>query len=211
MSGALSAGFSLAGIAFALFGSVTVAGFTAFGFEVPEHINFGGAQKVNVHKLLGGDRVVDVMGPDEADISWSGIMSGPLAQIRAMQLDQIRRAGQAVPLVFGGQSRQAIVTAFKVSIEHGGFLWPYSITCLVLPPTPPASPSAASASNGNASDTPVSTSDSVTGDAAKGTTMSTAAKTSAPIADNGGFASGGDYNDYPVQGSAGPTSGVLNE
>lgn len=129
----LSAGFSLAGVAFPGFGTVSVGDFTAFGMEVPERLRWGGDQKLAVHKLLGGDRVVDILGPDEADIGWSGLLTGPLAQSRALQLDSIRQAGQPVPLVWPGGYRQVIVKDFKVSIESGGFVCPYEINCLILP------------------------------------------------------------------------------
>ena len=45
-------------------------------FEVPARINFGGRQRVVVHALPGGARVIDVLGRDDAQISFAGIFSG---------------------------------------------------------------------------------------------------------------------------------------
>lgn len=137
LSGALSSGsgFSLAGIAFSATGVVSVGSFVAYGMENPEKLRFGGKQQVVVHKLLGGDRIVDVLGPDEDDVAWTGYLTGALAQVRAIQLDEIRKAGETVPLVWPGGYRQAIVTEFSVSVERAGYLLPYSIKCLVLPLT----------------------------------------------------------------------------
>ena len=39
-------------------------------FEVPATINVGGAQRLAVHRLLGGIRVIDALGRDDSDISF---------------------------------------------------------------------------------------------------------------------------------------------
>lgn len=149
---ALDVGFALAGIAFPGFGTVAVGGVAVFGLETPERMPFGGSQKVAVHRLLGGDRVIDILGPDEADISFSGLFSGPEAQGRALLFDQLRQAGQVVPLIWPGDGRNVIITDFKCSYERGGFLMPYSITCLVLPqPQQQPPPSLNSQMNNDAS------------------------------------------------------------
>ena len=36
------------------------------GFEVPESITIGGAQRLAIHRLPGGARVIDALGPDDA-------------------------------------------------------------------------------------------------------------------------------------------------
>ena len=89
---ALNAGFVLAGVFFGS-GSVTLDSFTAVGLKDPEKMPFGGRQQIVTHNLLGGGRVFDLLGPDEADITFSGLLNGPQAPFRARQLDQIRQAG----------------------------------------------------------------------------------------------------------------------
>ena len=45
-------------------------------FEVPCGVNFGGRQRLALHRLPGGSRVIDALGRDDAQISFSGIFSG---------------------------------------------------------------------------------------------------------------------------------------
>lgn len=123
-------------------GELTIGGITLSGFEVPEKLNWGGAQRTVVHKMPGGARTIDAMGADDADIKWSGYFSGYGASARARSIDSLRTAGVAVPLSWPGFSRNVIVTDFHVSSERNGFLLPYTITCAVIPAAPgPASPS----------------------------------------------------------------------
>src|SRR5690242_17085448 len=78
---------------------VLVLGPVAFSdFEVPERIRFGGAQRLTVHKLPGGARVIDALGPDDTELGWSGIFAGPDATERALLLDQLRVRGAVLPL-----------------------------------------------------------------------------------------------------------------
>ena len=107
------------------------------GFEVPERIPFGGEHALIVHKLPGGGRVVDAMGPDDRDITWSGRFRGYQAEQRVRQLDGYRQAGKPLTLTWGSHRYQAIVRAFEPDFQQS-FEIPYTITCLVLPPSPPA-------------------------------------------------------------------------
>lgn len=102
------------------------------GFEVPERIAFGGRQRLAVHRLPGGARVVDAMGADDGDVSWSGILAGPEAGPRIRVLDGMRRGGQPWPLLWDGWRLQVVVASFLVQPE--GPAWaPYRIRCTVLP------------------------------------------------------------------------------
>ena len=55
-------------------------------FELPANIGFGGEQRLAVHCLPGGARVIDVLGRDDAEITFSGIFSGSDATLRARTL-----------------------------------------------------------------------------------------------------------------------------
>lgn len=100
-------------------------------FEVPHTINWGGAQRLAVHKLPGGERVIDAMGRDDDAITWTGVFLGPDAIDRARYLDSLRIAGDALPLTWGGQSYLVFISEFKPQYQHFGHL-PYQITCTVL-------------------------------------------------------------------------------
>lgn len=100
-------------------------------FEIPSEIPWGGKQSLKVHSLLGGDRVVDVLGIDNAPISWSGRFQGSNALARAQQLDQIRRAGNPVTLSWGGLSYLVVVEDFKPNFQRT-YQGTYSISCVVI-------------------------------------------------------------------------------
>jgi hypothetical protein len=100
-------------------------------FEVPERINFGGKQALIVHKLPGGDRIIDAMGRDDDDISWSGRFRGGFAETRARNLDYLRIQGQPLTLTWSTFRYQVLIESFKADFEQF-YEVPYSITCTVL-------------------------------------------------------------------------------
>ena len=101
------------------------------GFEVPERIVLGGRQRLAVHTLLGAGRLIDALGPDDADIAWSGVIAGPDAGARVRLLDGLRRGGSAWPLAWDGWRFTVVVKRFAA--EMRGLSWvPYRIVCAVL-------------------------------------------------------------------------------
>ncbi len=100
-------------------------------FEVPQSITLGGQQRLAVHQLPGGVRVVDAMGADDAELAWSGILSGPDAAGRARALDRLRRGGLAWPLAWDGWRYTAIVSRFEADSTNPWWL-PYRISACVL-------------------------------------------------------------------------------
>jgi hypothetical protein len=124
-----------------LIGAVTIGDVTLYGFEVPENLKWGGKQKLEIHKLPGGDRVFDILGADDAPIEWSGYFSGPLAGYRARSIDAMRTAGVPVTLSWPGFTRTVIIESFTCNSARGGFLLPYSISCEVIPDPTTSDPS----------------------------------------------------------------------
>ena len=104
---------------------------TLSGFEVPERIAVGGKQRLSVHELPGGSRVVDVLGASDEDMKWSGVMSGPYAEERVRLLDSLRRGGRSWPLIWSGWRFTVIVKRFQAAVT-APFLAPYQISCSVL-------------------------------------------------------------------------------
>ena len=100
-------------------------------FEVPGRIVFGGRQRVAVHQLPGGGRVIDAMGRDDTPLTWNGIFNGPSAAPRALQLDLMRAEGLAWPLAWDVLSYVVIVTEFAASYERTNWI-PYRISCIVV-------------------------------------------------------------------------------
>jgi hypothetical protein len=116
------------------------------GFEVPERLAFGGGQRLAVHRLPGGDRVIDTLGRDDADLTWSGSFMGSDAADRARLLDALRVAG--LPLELTWDSFFYVVIIAKFEAEYRSPWWiPYRLTCTVLS-DPVASLTAAATSIG---------------------------------------------------------------
>ena len=122
---------------------LSLGGFTFSGFSPPDLLPVGGKQEMNIHKLPGGARVIDILGPQEDDISWRGTFFQNDAINMCVQLDALRRSGRLVPLRFAGQSRMVVVGSFIYSIRRFPMWVEYVITCVVNQ-QPPSSGAASS-------------------------------------------------------------------
>ena len=100
-------------------------------FEVPGSIVWGGAQRLVVHRLAGGDRVIDALGRDDADISWSGVFTGENAVTRAQLLDTLRAAGGVLSLSWSTFFFSVVIVRFSAKYERENWI-PYRIVCTVL-------------------------------------------------------------------------------
>ena len=101
------------------------------GFEVPESITIGGAQRLAIHRLPGGARVIDALGPDDAEVTWSGIATGPDAVLRIRILDTLRRSGLPVPLAWDAHAYTVLVSNFEADTASPYWI-PYRIACTAL-------------------------------------------------------------------------------
>jgi hypothetical protein len=100
-------------------------------FEVPGCIAFGGGQRLAVHALPGGVRIVDAMGRDDAPIVWSGVFSGENAGERVRLLDLLRAAGEPLPLAWEDFLFEVVIAGFEARFERSNWI-PYRIACVVL-------------------------------------------------------------------------------
>lgn len=112
-------------------GQVILGGFVFRDFEIPKSISLGGKQSVKVHEMVGGQRVVDAMGPSPSDKTWTGRFRGGDAVARAQALDAMRIAGEAIGLSWLGIYYTVIISEFKADTEKY-YEVPYSITCVVV-------------------------------------------------------------------------------
>ncbi len=101
------------------------------GFEIPPFLSFGGAQRLAVHRLPGGARVIDAMGRDDATISWSGIFTGAAASERVLLLDTLRGAGLTLPLSWDVFFHSVVISEFTAEYQAGWWI-PYRIACTVV-------------------------------------------------------------------------------
>ncbi len=111
--------------------TLTLGDVSFASYEVPERISFGGAQRLAVHKVIGGARVVDALGPDDAEICWSGRFQSPNAGPRARHLDYLRRQGTALTLSWDQFSYSVVISRFAAEFERY-YQIPYRIACLVV-------------------------------------------------------------------------------
>ena len=110
---------------------LTLGGVLFQDFEVPESIAVGGAQTLAVHKLPGGARVIDAMGADHRDVSWSGRFRSGNAEARARLLDGYRIGGRQFLLQWSTYRYRVVVKSFEANYQQP-FEIPYSVTCLVV-------------------------------------------------------------------------------
>ena len=103
-------------------------------FALPERVSHGGSQAMSVHKLLGGARIVDSNGPDDADISFGGIFLGITASVQSMVLDELRRQGKPVLLAWGFTAVRVVIQ--QASLEDSFMRCDYRITCTPVPDAP---------------------------------------------------------------------------
>lgn len=110
---------------------ITLGGVTFQDFEVPEKIALQGGQFMAIHQLIGGGRVVDVLGDDPGKISFSGIFAGTDAGARAQVLDAATAAGAQLPLYWDSFFYTVIIEEFAADYEKPWWI-PFSLTCLVV-------------------------------------------------------------------------------
>lgn len=87
-------------------------------YEIPENINFGGEQRTVKHDMVGGTRVVDVLGAISDDIEWSGMFVGLQAVDRAKYLDGIRKDGRKWTLIWSKFRFEVILKSFKADFQQ---------------------------------------------------------------------------------------------
>jgi hypothetical protein len=107
---------------------LTVGGIAFTDFSPPDRMMGGGNQAMVIHKLPGGSRVIDTLGPDEAAVVFSGEFFGNNAYGMALSLDAIRAQGNVVELQWGGQFRQVIVRNFIYHVKRLPVWVEYTIT-----------------------------------------------------------------------------------
>lgn len=103
------------------------------GHEVPARISIGGLQAVKVHKLPGGGRIIDVMGPDPGAVSWHGLFVGPTAATRARTLDVMRQQGTPLVLSFGDYTFTIIIVQYEYDYKDRGAVISYRIRTEIVP------------------------------------------------------------------------------
>ena len=100
-------------------------------FETPSTVKFGGTQRIAVHRLANGRRVLDALGREESDITFSGVLSGSDAEARVQALDLLRTTGQRTSLQWSSFHFDVIVRQFSIEFQSPHWI-PYQLVCAVL-------------------------------------------------------------------------------
>jgi len=100
-------------------------------FEVPEQVVIHGRQKTVQHQMIGGHRIIDVLGTEYEPLTWSGTITGSQAGERVSALERMRDAGHPVLLTLDDYRFTVVITAFSPVYA---FVWrrPYSIEVAIV-------------------------------------------------------------------------------
>lgn len=86
--------------------------FEFLDFEVPERLALPGRQKTVLHQMIGGKRVIDVLGVEYDPLTWSGIITGSQSGDRVKALERMRDAGEQLTLTLDDYSFTVVITSF---------------------------------------------------------------------------------------------------
>lgn len=111
--------------------TLTLGDFTFARFEIPESIPFGASQKLNVHTLVGGARVIDALGKVPVNPGWSGWLIGENALGRARYLKGVAEAGKPHKLTWSELAFTVVVSSFTADFKRVNRL-PYQIAFEVV-------------------------------------------------------------------------------
>jgi hypothetical protein len=110
---------------------LTLGDVTFQNYEIPEHIAVRTEHRAVVHRLVGGARVVDMLGADHAPIHWSGWFVGSTALDRALTLKSMHDDGLPLTLSWSEFLYKVVITEFEAEFQRE-YQIPYRISCTVV-------------------------------------------------------------------------------
>lgn len=115
---------------------ITIGTVGLSAFEVPSSINFGGTQRLAVHRLFGGGRVVEALGPDPNEIWFEGAFTGADASVRARTIENLRMSGTPVWLTWDTFRYYVVIQALDAEYRSPWWI-AFRIVCVVASSSPP--------------------------------------------------------------------------
>ena len=112
---------------------ITIGGITLTGAQAPSEFTIGGQQQVVIHKLPGGDRIINAIGNDPNRLTLAGTFFGPNTTTSYQGLASLRQAGTTKTLSIMGQSLLVVIVGFRYTLQQRGAVVPYSIEVEVVP------------------------------------------------------------------------------
>lgn len=110
--------------------TLTLGPITFTEFEIPAKVHIPGKHKLGKNVNIGGKRITHAMGPDDGEISWSGILMGSNASSRSKALQGLKDGGTEVAFLCGNEFRMVIVEDFDITY-HASYEIYYRISCYV--------------------------------------------------------------------------------
>ena len=110
---------------------LTLGDVTFLENEIPEYIAVRTEHRAAIHRLVGGARVVDMLGADHAPVSWSGWFVGSTALDRALTLKSMHDDGLPLTLSWSEFLYKVVITEFEADFQRE-YQIPYRIACTVV-------------------------------------------------------------------------------
>lgn len=112
---------------------VVLGGLELTGLEVPDAYDRSGTMQPVVHRLIGGGRIVQLLGPDPGRRRLQGYFTGPQATERAQLLEALRDSGSRVLLAIGVWQEFVVVTSVVLRYAAQGSVIQYLLEAEALP------------------------------------------------------------------------------
>ncbi len=103
------------------------------GLEVPDAYDRAGTMQPVVHRLIGGGRVVQLLGPDPGRRRLQGFFTGPQATERAQILEAMRDSGNRISLTIGVWQEFVVLTSVVLRYSAQGSIVQYLLEAEPLP------------------------------------------------------------------------------
>ena len=112
---------------------VTIGPIALTGLEVPEVFDRSASMQPAIHRLIGGGRVVQLLGANPRVRELRGVLAGEGAVDRAVTLEALRDSGAVVVLTIGAWSENVVVTALELQYTARGSVIRYRLQAEALP------------------------------------------------------------------------------
>jgi hypothetical protein len=111
--------------------SISIGTIDLQDFEVPSSVRFGGRQRLAVHRLSDGRRIVESLGPDDGEISFHGTASGADADSRVRGINRLRLSGEAVWLTWESFRYRVVIKSLVMEYQSPWWI-PFRVSCVVV-------------------------------------------------------------------------------
>lgn len=113
--------------------TVKLGSMTLSGPEVPDALRVGGEQVLVIHRLPGGDKIIDNGGNDPYRLSLTGRFQGTNALTRAQTIDTMRLAAKTVTFSAAGGNWRVLIRSYAYTYAQKGAVIQYELELEVIP------------------------------------------------------------------------------